>query len=429
MPPHLINYFQDGFELSGCVSVLGILSRLSWDETLCFAKSFLYDKYREDTIDFIRNACIQQLNVKLGGEAESHLRRFLLRLPPANVGPAPMVRIRARNRPNRDIPNSDEDTSAGKIDFSINVQPFNANGWGWLDSEPITLEFDRLVGSRLMALCLPFFIRYVARRYTGIYKLEIQNEYGEDAFVGISLQDILKPFAGHWKVSLKEISVHNFDLSLDDDIIDFETYTESLEVVWISFFTAASKNNMHSTLFKLMLHSRCLKEADGFGHCGVLSPLAVQCFCDLMLKTTKFCDRSRYEPRAWNNYHHTIAPWFPLYIHVSAVNTDAMQKTLSAGCIHNDSGMALPRHWSSSNAEQTLAVVYHFSVLARFRVLLADHENGRHLIPHFLNRLQLNRVGGSSAAADRRRLLFALLRESPIKNSDKNEIDVSNNQK
>jgi hypothetical protein len=411
MPPHLLNHFQDGFELSGCVSVLGILSRLSWDETLCFAKSFLYDKEREDTIDFIRNACIQQLNVKLGDEAESHLRWFLLRLPPsANVGPALRVTISARNRPNRDVPNGDEETSAGKIEFSIDVQPFNAHGWGLLGS---SLDFDRLIGSRVMALCLPFLIRYVARRYAGISKLEIQNDYGEDAFVGISLQEILKPFAAHWKVSLKEICVHNFDLSLDDDSIEFETYPESLEVVKIIFPMAASKNNMHSTLFKLMLHSRCLKETYGLGHCGVLSPLAVQCFCDLMLKTTKSCDRSRYEPWAWEHYHHTIAPWFPLYIYVSAANTDAMQKTLSAGCIHNDSGMALPHHWSRSNAEQTLAVVYHSSVLARFRVLLADHENGRHLIPLFLNRLQLNRVGGANAAADQRRLLFALLRESP----------------
>jgi hypothetical protein len=239
MPPHLLNHFQDGFELSGCVSVLGILSRLSWDETLCFARSFLYDKEREDTIDFIRNACIHQLNVKLGDEAESHLRWFLLRLPPSpNVGPALRVTISARNRPNRDVPNGDEETSAGKIEFSIDVQPFNANGWGWLGS---SLDFDRLIGSRVMAVCLPSLIRYVARRYAGIYKLEIRNDYGEDAFMGVSLQDILKPFAGHWKVSLKEIFVHNFDLFLDDDGIEFETYPESLEVVKIIFSTAASK--------------------------------------------------------------------------------------------------------------------------------------------------------------------------------------------
>jgi hypothetical protein len=227
MPPHLLNYFQDGFELSGCVSVLGILSRLSWDETICFAKSFLYDKEREDTIDFIRNVCIQQLNVKLGDEAEYHLRWFLLRLPPsANVGPAPRVTISAYNRPYPDVPNGDEDTSAGKIEVSIDVQPFNAtNGWGWLG---LGLDFDRLVGSRGMALCLPFLIRYVARRYAGIYKLEINNDYGEDAFVGISLQDILKPFAGHWKVSLKEICVRNFNLSFDDDSIEFETSEESV---------------------------------------------------------------------------------------------------------------------------------------------------------------------------------------------------------
>jgi hypothetical protein len=364
MPPQLINDFLGGFA-HYIFSVFSLVRR-SWAETMWFAESFRYDKEREETIDFIRNACIQQLNGELGDKAESHLRRFLLRLP-ANVGPAPMVRISTSIRPSRNVSGGEEETSAGKIVFSIDVAPFKANGWGWHNSEPVKLLFDR-VGAPFMALSVPFLIRYAARRYTGISKLEIENHYGEDAFVGISLQDTLKPFAdaGHWKASLKEITVDNFDLSLDDDSIEFETYPESLEVVKIMFPMAASKRNMHSTLFKMMARSRCLKEADAFGHCGVLSPLAVQCFCDLMLKTTKFCDGSRYEPRIWSNFHHTIVPWFQLYLYVSTRNTDAMQKTLSAGCIHDDSGMALPHGWSSSNADQVLAVVYHFSVLARF---------------------------------------------------------------
>jgi hypothetical protein len=155
MPPQLIDNFLVGFA-NGFALV-----RWSWAETMRFAEFFWYEKEREETIDFIRNACIQQLNGELGDKAESHLRWFLLRLP-ANVGPAPMVRIRSASiRPRGNVSGGEEETSAGKIAFSISVLPFSANGWGWHHSES-ELHFDR-VGAPFMALSVPFLIRYAAR--------------------------------------------------------------------------------------------------------------------------------------------------------------------------------------------------------------------------------------------------------------------------
>ena len=272
MPPHLLNYFQDGFELSGCVSVLGILSRLSWDETICFAKSFLYDKEREDTIDFIRNVCIQQLNVKLGDEAEYHLRWFLLRLPPsANVGPAPRVTISAYNRPYPDVPNGDEDTSAGKIEVSIDVQPFNAtNGWGWLEEALITsqesnLTFTTTQNYPSLSMCTP--IETIVFTSTGNLPvvpsnsgpLKVFNNYNtpDGSISGINslssalvpiLTDLIVPLDKGWEYKpyiLYNPSVYRLmDMNSNNSINNID-----IQVFW--------KSNLTGVLVPIYLDSQC----------------------------------------------------------------------------------------------------------------------------------------------------------------------------
>lgn len=382
-----------------------------WHNASCFIRSLRHDTEIEETLDLIRNAHMHQLNVALTGELESHLRQFLLRLP-ENVGLTQLVAISAFIV-HPVAGDGDEQTATEDMTFTIMIRR-DYRSWG-SDAKSTSLQCDRNIGAPLL---VPLLIRHVARRYTGVHYLDVTNDvyHDTDAFGGVTLQDILKPFAdaGHWKTTLKEIVVKHFDLSLDNDNVEFQTYPESLESVHIAFPSTNSKRDMHSTLFKMMLHSHCLKAADGCGHCGVLSPLAVQCLCELMLKTTKSCDTSRASRHEWDFYH-CIAPWFPLYPYVIAKNRDAIQKELSRGCI-TGSGMELsyPQRFGKTYAEETVAMVYHFAVLSRFRALIEDDENGRLLIPLFLSRLQLNRRGDPHATTDVRHLLFAIFRDFPF---------------
>lgn len=119
-----------------------------------------------------------------------------------------------------------------KACFTFTVRVYRAGSFA---RTPIRIAYE-CNSSCIMNRLNIIFIGYIAKRYTNIEKLVLEDNKSSS---GLQLQQLLKPFAdaGHWKTSLKWLFVRYFNVSEGDESQVLKSYPENLETMIISLST------------------------------------------------------------------------------------------------------------------------------------------------------------------------------------------------